>query len=323
MVRWLATPLLVALMLASGAAAAAQGFDFVALGDMPYGNDAITGAAYRQLIELVNRERPPFSIHVGDFKDGVTPCSDELFARQHEHFQRFDTALVFTPGDNDWTDCQRMGEDPLERLQALRSLFFGSAASLGRQPIVVERQSDRMPTFARHRENLRWWHEGVLFATFHTVGPNNNADVASAALRSEYLSRESANAAWIRAAFALARQRGARALVFATQGDMLRIVDSRRPARLRSGYGLSIGQTLLPLAATSGLPVLLVHGDSHHFIADQPFLDHHGRPIPNLWRLEVFGDPKMHAVKVRVDPQASPPFGFSPIWNPLSPDPRR
>jgi hypothetical protein len=304
-------------------------FEFVALGDMPYGPDTMTGPAYRRLIEQINDEKPVFSIHVGDFKDGVTSCTDELFSRQHEHFQRFDGPLVFTPGDNDWTDCSRTGEDPLERLQALRALFYPadpagrSVLSLGRRPMAVESQSRVMATFERYRENLRWWQGDVLFTTFHTVGPNNNSDAAAAALRGEYLARESANAAWVRASFRLARERGAKALVFATQADMFRRVDSRLPLRLRGGFGTSIASTLVPQTVASGLPVLLVHGDSHHFITDQPFVDRAGRPIANLWRLEVFGAPRAHAVKVRVDPGAAAPFSFTPIWNAMSADPRR
>jgi hypothetical protein len=308
---------------------ASGAFEFVALGDMPYGPDAMTGPAYRRLIEQINDEKPVFSIHVGDFKDGVTSCTDELFARQHEHFQRFDGPLIFTPGDNDWTDCNRTGEDPLERLQALRALFYPaddagrSVLSLGRRPMPMESQSRVMPTFGRYRENLRWWHGDVLFTTFHTVGPNNNSDAAAAALRGEYLARESANAAWIRASFRLARERGAKALVFATQADMFRRVDSRLPLRLRGGFRTSIDSALVPQAVASGLPVLLVHGDSHHFITDQPFVDRAGRTIANLWRLEVFGAPRAHAVKVRVEPGAAAPFTYTPIWNAMSADPRR
>ena len=189
--------------------------------------------------------------------------------------------------------------------------------------MAVESQGRVMQIFERYRENLRWWQGEVLFTTIHTIGPNNNIDAESSALRGEYLARESANAAWIRASFKLARERGAKALVFATQADMFRRVDSRLPLRLRGGYGTSIGNTLVPLTVASKLPVLLVHGDSHHFITDQPFVDRSGRTIANLWRLEVFGAPRVHAVKVRVDPEAAEPFSFAPIWNALSMDPRR
>ena len=50
-----------------------------------------------------------------------------------------------------------------------------------------------------------------------------------------------------------------------------------------------------------------------------------GQPITNLWRLQVFGEPRMHAVRVRVNtavPTGAAPFSYSPIWNPLSTDPR-
>lgn len=313
---------LLATLLLATAGAWAQAFRFAALGDMPYGHDAYSGPAYRHLIELINRTQPVFSIHVGDFKDGVSPCSDELYARQHGYFQRFESALVFTPGDNDWVDCQRSGGDPFERLEAVRERFFGQPLSQGQRPLAVQRQGELMPEYRRYRENLRWWHQDVLFATFHTVGPDNNADPPLAELRGEHYVREAANAAWIRAAFVLARERGARALVFATQGDPLRFVRREDAYRLRKGFGGSIGRTLVPLAQDSGLPVLLVHGDSHRLKFEQPFFGREGRPLPNLWRLEVPGEPRMHAVSVRVDPAASPPFEAEVIHNPMSQDPR-
>jgi hypothetical protein len=303
--------------------ARAQAFEFVALGDMPYGNDAIAGPAYRHLIELINRERPPFAIHVGDFKDGSAKCTDAVYERQAAYFQRFERALVYTPGDNDWYDCQRQGGDPLERLQALRERFFAAPKSLGRQPIAVQRQSDLMPAFARYRENLRWTHQGVVFATFHTVGPDNGSGAASAALRDEHRAREAANEAWIRAAFALAGERNARALVLASQAEAIRYLDGRRRPLIREGFEGSHARTLLPLAEAAPFPVLLVHGDEHRFKADRPFENAQGRPIANLWRLEVFGEPQVHAVKVTVDPGQSPPFRFAPIWNAMSPDPRQ
>lgn len=288
------------------------------------------GAAYRHLIDQINALAPPFAVHVGDFKDGLADCGDEEYARQHAHFQRFDPALVYTPGDNDWLDCQRRGEDPLERLQALRARFFAGEQSLGRRPIALLRQGTAMPAYARYRENARWTHQGVVFATFHTVGPHNGLDDPSAAVRDEARAREAANAAWIRAAFAAARETGARALVLATQAETLVYPDRARPREgvVAEPFAASVRDTLLPLAEAAPCPVLLVHGDFHAFITDQPFRNRAGRRIANLWRLEVFGEPRLHAVQVRVNagaPAAAgrPPFEFFPIWNPRSPDPRQ
>ena len=312
-------------------APAAAAFEFIALGDMPYGPDAIAGAAYRHLIGMVNLLKPPFTLHVGDFKSGVAACSNSEYALQQRNFQRFERALVYTPGDNDWADCQRRGDDPLERLQALRQRFFASPRSLGQRPLDLLRQADLMPAFAAYVENLRWSYpagpQGVVFATFHTVGPDNGFDATSAAVRAEALVREAANAAWISAAFAAARSQGARALVLATQAELLHYPEHQRQPLLgevRDGFARSVTQTLLPLAEAAPHPVLLIHGDSHHYTTDQPFQNPQHQPIQNLWRLEVFGEPRVHAVRVRVNGvgDGGPPFGFTPVWNPLSPDPR-
>jgi hypothetical protein len=169
-----------ALLCAVAQVVAAQPFSFVALGDLPYGQAAQGYAPYKSLIRSINQERPIFSIHVGDFKSGSTLCSDEESQVQLGHFGLFDSALVFTPGDNEWTDCHRAnngGHDPLERLQALRATFYKPGSSLGKQPLPVLNQSVTTPAFAKFVENQRWFHQGVVFATVHIVGSNNNFEV--------------------------------------------------------------------------------------------------------------------------------------------------
>jgi hypothetical protein len=101
-------------------------FSFVALGDLPYGAPDKAGPPYRALIDRINLIDPVFSVHVGDIKSGSTLCSDEEFAQQKIHFQRFKGAVVYTPGDNEWTDCHRVNNgsfDPLERLGKIRQMF--------------------------------------------------------------------------------------------------------------------------------------------------------------------------------------------------------
>ena len=68
-------PLGQALAQAALATATAGPFEFVALGDMPYGPDAIAGPAYRHLIDLINQAAPPFAIHVGDFRAAPRPVA--------------------------------------------------------------------------------------------------------------------------------------------------------------------------------------------------------------------------------------------------------
>jgi len=72
-------------------------------------------------------------------------------------------------------------------------------------------------------------------------------------------------------------------------------------------------------AVTFGKPVLLIHGDSHHFTIDQPLKARAtGQPIGNLTRLEVPGSPLVGWVRVVVTPGATPSFDFEerlvPRW---------
>src|SRR5262245_15053804 len=96
---------------------AAQPFDFAAVGDTPYFLPADYGR-FSAVIAAINQRNPAFTIHVGDIKSGSTLCSDELLGKAAEQLKEFDGPLVYTPGDNEWTDCHRAnngGFDPLER----------------------------------------------------------------------------------------------------------------------------------------------------------------------------------------------------------------
>ncbi len=281
---------------------AQQAFSFVALGDLPYGSASKAYGPYRSLIDRINQEGPAFSVHVGDFKSGSTLCSDEEFANQLDHFQRFSGAVVYTPGDNEWTDCHRSNNgsfDPLERLAVLRQRFFTPGLSLGAKPMPVQNQSKVAPTFGRYVENVRWLHQGVLFATLHIVGSNNNLESRDIAANREFFERDAANVAWIHATFEQARLQQASAVVFAFQADVLENKTLWDDFPSWSGFRNSIGQTLLPMANSWGKPVLVVHGDSHQFKLDQPFLLDK-KPLKNVTRLIVPGASDVRAVKVTV-----------------------
>lgn len=298
------------LVLSMSAAYAQQGFSFVALGDLPYGSPEKAYGPYRALIDRINQVAPAFSIHVGDFKSGSTLCSDEEFANQREHFQRFKGAVVYTPGDNEWTDCHRTNNgayDPLERLAALRKGFFKPGQSLGSLPIRVQNQAERMPAFATYLENLRWQHQGVQFNTVHIVGSNNNLEARDAAASKEFHERNAANVAWIESAFADAVAQNPSLIVFAFQADVFESKNMWEDFPGWSGFRKSVGETLLPLAQRWGKPVLIVHGDSHRFKLDQPFMLNR-QPLTNVTRLIVPGETDVRAVKVTVQPGAALSF---------------
>jgi hypothetical protein len=305
-VRALSLALMGLLGLSALQAASHPSFSFVALGDLPYGSNEKSYSNYRALIERINQVQPVFSVHVGDIKSGASECSDQLYTEQLEMFGRFEGAVVYTPGDNEWTDCHRLTNgryNPIERLGVLRQRFFTPGRSLGAAPIRVENQSNLMPAHAAYVENQRWLHRGVLFATVHIVGSNNNFESRDAQAVQEFFERDAANVAWIEAAFAHARQRQARALVLAFQADVFDSKSAWEDFPASSGFQRSIQQTLLPLARSWGRPVLVVHGDSHRFRIDQPF-SLEGQPLANITRLIVPGASDVRAVRVRVGPDA-------------------
>ena len=304
--------LLAAVLLAAVLPAGAATFNFVALGDLPYGFDATAGENYRSLITAINRVKPRFSVHVGDFKAGYTQCSDEEFARQRHHFDLYEQAVIYTPGDNDWTDCGRIvagSYDPLERLAKIRRDFFFPDRSLGRQPITLESQAVVMSGFSSYVENQRWVVSRTLFVTLHIVGSNNRFDPKDPRAEAEFLARDRANIAWIQDAFRLAKSKGYVAMAFFLQADVLLSGDRHDNFPPGSGFRQSFGQTLLPLAREFGKPVLIVHGDSHDFQVDSIYiLD--GQKLTNVTRLEVPGSTVTKAVGVTVNEQAADPFSF-------------
>ena len=188
---------LVGACLALSTGAAAAEFTFVALGDMPYGPREQAYPAFRALIAEINDRAPVFTIHVGDTKSGADPCSDRLLLEQRDFMDSFASALVYTPGDNEWTDCHRLlagAYDPLDRLRFIRTHYFRTAESLGRQPIRLERQADVMPGFEPFVENSRFSWGGVWFVTAHVVGSNNNLDaVEGSEAAEEFFARDKAN----------------------------------------------------------------------------------------------------------------------------------
>ena len=295
--------------------AAAQRFDFVALGDMPYTTPQAQDepAGYDRLIGRINALSPAFSIHVGDTKAGSTSCSDESLRTHAGHFGRFEGAVVYSVGDNEWTDCHRASNgsfDPLDRLALIRRTWFAEARSLGQRPVALERQADAMPQrFETFVENSRWVHNGVHFLSLHIVGNNNNFEARPGAPQ-EFFDRDAANQVWLEAGFARAQAEGAPGIVLAFQADMW---DDRAPREpLQNGYTTTLA-TIRRLAAAFGRPVLLVHGDSHVLRIDQPIRDNAGRTIENVTRLMVMGAQEVHAVRVTVDPAEPGLFAFTPF----------
>jgi hypothetical protein len=246
-------------------------------------------------------------VHVGDLKASGEPCSDALLGRRFGLLDRLALPWLFTPGDNDWTDCHadRAGRfNPVERLQFLRRLFFGRAdRSHGATPLPLRSQAAE-PGNATFVENAMFELDGVLFATIHLVGSDNgmrpwrdiDIDDRAAAPRPERIAevraREAAARAWLDTAFdrAAATQARAVVLIFHVNPAM-----ERSPEHPRRRPFSAFLERLHERAAAFARPVLLAHGDLHWYFVDRPFAD-----LPQVVRVQVPGSPVVGWVRVHV-----------------------
>lgn len=286
----------------------AEAVRFVVFGDMPYDlpRDLVR---FADLIEAGNDLKPDFMVHVGDIKAGGAPCTEESYLTVLDLLQRSETPLIYTPGDNEWTDCRLKSAgsyDPQERLSLLRRIFFPSAHSLGRNPILLDLQSDE-PGFASYVENRRWRIGEIVFATLHVVGSNNNWG-HDAAGNAEHKQRIKAVFAWMDSAFAEAARNGAGAVVLFFQADPL----FQAPFPFRTGFNDFIAALEREVVAF-GKPVLIVHGDSHKLALDRPLRTPDNEIVRNLIRLVVPGAKLVEGVSITVDPAADPPFSFARV----------
>ena len=294
--------------------AAAEPFSFVALGDTTYAIPA-DHPLYARLIDTINAAQPAFSIHVGDTK-GHGDCGRGFQASQREFFDRFTGPVFYAPGNNEWADCwkaNRGGADPSEILALMREIFWSRPESLGRTRLPLVRESDEIKGFEEFRENARWSFGGTTFATLNLAGTHNNQELRVEKHWREFVRREQANLAWIKAAFAAARSAGHRALVFAFHSNPFDTA-----LRFENGPFEPLVASITAEADAFDGQVLLVHGHNHQFIVDRPLtrLDLDGPTVthPNLTRLQVYGWPDMKAVRVTVDVSKPWVFSFEPLY---------
>ncbi len=304
-------------------------------GDLPY-SAAQETTGLPSLIADMNDSELAFTVDDGDLKAGSgSPCDDALYARALGWLDSLERPAMLTPGDNDWTDCDRPsngGFDSLERLDHERRVFFATPYSLGRHPLKQEVQStpDCLgvdgPTPCV--ENRRWTVKGVTYATVDIQGSCNNL-CDTAPDQAEYAARNAADVAWLEQTFAEAKARGSAAVMIIGQADPGFDASDPTRAPLRDPRTLveTDGQpdgfhdflvALRERTIEFKRPVVYVHGDSHYFRVDKPLLDSQGRRLENFTRVETFGDHQenglndVHWLKVLVDPKSRDVFAFQP-----------
>jgi hypothetical protein len=258
-------------------------------GDAPYGaNNSDTAAfdATPAFVDAVNHDpKVDLVAHVGDIHSGSQKCTVAYDQSVADMWAAFKDPLVYTPGDNEWTDCQKtkeapgsdFGGDPLANLAAVRSIFFPRAGyTLGGRPKQVLSQAQLgSGTDANFVENVMWEQSQTLFVTLDLPGgSNNDADnwfgsPRTQAQTDEIAQRTQADLDWLDQAFEQASSDGAGSIVILEQADMWDL-DGKAASHI-ANYKPFI-DSIASHTLAFGNPVLLFNGDSHMYRSDNPLV---------------------------------------------------
>jgi hypothetical protein len=270
----------VAGLVLGGVAGAAQPardetYTMAIIGDVPYGSDLI--AHFPAFIDQINADPDVRMVtHLGDIKNGSTVCSDDYFNLIVNDFALFRDPLVYTPGDNEWTDCHRANNgayNPLERLARLRSVFFANPGkTLGQQQAAVKSQAS-----SGYPENVGYTHNDVAFAALNIPGSNNSMlpwsglgyTEPTPEQIQEVTGRTAADIALIHSTFARAEADGNRAVVLQTQADMFDPTVGTPDWSNFSAFK-PIVQAIVDESSSFDGSVYLFDGDSHRYNVDAP-----------------------------------------------------
>jgi hypothetical protein len=279
-------------------------FAFAVFGDGPYRNTE--RGRFQAVIADVNRADVVWFLHVGDILSGS--CSDSALARMLRDLNTISHPVVYTPGDNEWTDC-RGSFKPLNRLQRIRETYFENPSRSTAGPAMDVEPQSADPAWKEFVENARWRRGGFLFATMHMVGSFNGGarfKGRSAADDSAVVRRTAAAIAWMDSAFAIARRDSLSGVVIAIHADPHFGLSRRSP------YEAFLTRMAEHTASFPG-QVMLIHGDSHEYRVDHPLMrPGTSQPLDNFTRLETYGSPDIGWVRVVVDSVAGRVVEFEP-----------
>ncbi|PKG82255.1 hypothetical protein CXF85_14955 [Colwellia sp. 75C3] len=274
-----------------------------------------TGILYR----LINEASPSVVMHLGDFKNGGKSCTDDLL-REHKALltQIYPGKIIYTPGDNDWTDCDRMfllySFDELERLNFLTKLMFHTPPLLTKNLPSIKTQPEQI-------ENKLWINDRLAVSTLHIVGTSNGRANIGKSKHENAIKRvderDENNLAWLKTIED--KSKNFDALIIGFQADIYQQSvlesDACDNTSLKTCDAFAFyRQAFIDLAKRLNKPVLISHGDTGEFCFEK--LDN------NLWHLNAAGDFRyIDATKVTFDKESSDrPFIINGLINPNLPN---
>ncbi|MEX2107016.1 MAG: hypothetical protein WD810_08980 [Solirubrobacterales bacterium] len=305
---------------------------YAVVGDTPYGQPQLENFA-NDAAEIDADPRVRLVMHLGDIKTGSSECSSSYFEQIRAGFDQFDDPFVYTPGDNEWTDCHRAnnggywpagpvlnGDLRPARLDEIHRIFFDRPGwTLGQDPRRVETQG------GHYVENVLWSQSRVEFGTLNVPGSNNDwapwfGQPLTSSQIDEVNSRTKASLVWLDRIFDRARDERAKAVAIGIQADMWIPAFAGNPALF--DHFQPIVQALAHEALHFRGPVLLLNGDTHEFVDDYPLADPahpefksmYGitQDVPNLHRITVNGSttPCHEWLRLTADPRTRDVFSY-------------
>ena len=266
--------------------------NFVVMGDMPYTQK--DKETLKVLETAIPALAPKVLIHYGDLMSGAESCTEALLSTRKEQIYSFlPRHAVYTPGDNEWVDCDRKHLTSryaeLERLDYLRNLFYEDEA------MDLSADIDKIVRQKGQPANSMWKIGNLLMGTLHIVGTNNGRvnilknDVNKTL--DEVDKRDANNLVWLKKLFDNAKN--AEGLVVVFHADIYRFKGDAEACtkenRLKCNPYKNIREALKYLALDYKKPVLVVHGDTHPYCFNQPYSE----KVPNFWHLNGPGDFKV------------------------------
>jgi len=283
-------------------------------GDAPYGTtptDTSEFEATPAFIDSINAD-PHVSlvVHVGDIHSGKQFCTEAYDRAVFGLWTAFKDPLIYTPGDNEWSDCHKLAEgggiwnktthqidyvldasgnpvdfangDPITNLALVRSIFYPNpGVSLGGRKKEVFSQAQYFdasnhPGDSAFVENVMWVQSKVLFVTVDLPGgSNNDQDIWYGA-----------PAMSARQAAEIPARTGAdlrwldQAFDLAQHDTEIQAVvivaqadmwDAEKGPAHQAGYEPFV-QNIAQHTTAFGKPVLMLNGDSHVYRSDDPLL---------------------------------------------------
>lgn len=220
---------------------------FSVMGDVP--RSAFEDTLIQKQIVAHNRYSPSeFMLHVGDIKHGSTPCTEDQYMKVAGYLKRLQVPTFIIPGDNEWNDC----DDP-EQAWAYWTTHFLQFENHWTHDYKVKRQNGRP-------ENMAWIANGVLMIGLNLQGGRIHD-------QAEWDDRHKQCTAWVDEQLAK-HKNGTHASVIFFQAH-----PDEKHTMFMEPFQKSVRKF--------EKPVLLIHGDGHRWLYDNPWLE------PNLVRVQV------------------------------------